>query len=818
METRLLFKGANFMGTNMNIDNSRIPVIALRGLVLFPNMTLHFDVGRKKSILALNEAMKSGQMVFLTPQKSIMLDDPKADDLYNIGVIAKIRQILKMTNDTVRVAVEGISRARIIAMVNTDPFFEAEIQEIEETPVSDQILSMALLREIQESFDEYAELAEKISPDVVLNVLSADDPGRLADYIASNIMLRFDEKQKILSQINHIKRTEALIEILKTENEVLSMEKEIHDRVRERLDQNQREYYLREQIKVISQELGDSDNPQEEAENYRDTVNKMDLPEEVSEKLYKEIDKLFKMPSGSHEASVIRNYLDMVLELPWNKVSKEQTDLKKAKKILDNDHYGMNKIKERILELIAVRKLAPDIKGQIICLVGPPGVGKTSVAKSIARAMGRKYARISLGGVRDESDIRGHRKTYIGAMPGRIITAVNQAGSKNPLILLDEVDKLGNDFRGDPSSALLEVLDSEQNSAFRDHYIEVPFDLSDVLFVTTANYAQNIPEPLYDRMEIIELSSYTQDEKFNIAKKYLIVKQLKKHGLNKRVCKITDEAINILIDGYTREAGVRTLERQIATICRKSAKMIASNECKSVTINEEMLEKMLGPKKYKRDEIDKENEIGLVNGLAWTSVGGELLPIEVAVMDGTGKLELTGSLGDVMKESAKAAVSYIRANCDKYGISKNFYKNKDIHIHAPEGAVPKDGPSAGISMATAMISALSNIPVKGNVAMTGEITLRGRVLPIGGLKEKSMAAYRNGIKTVIIPEDNLPDLALIADVVKNNVEFIPAKVLDTVLDNALVGGIPKNNNSKIKPESKDAINIQSEKITNAIAQ
>lgn len=806
------------MGTNTNIDNGRMPVIALRGLVLFPNMTLHFDVGRKKSVLALNEAMKTGQMVFLTPQKSIMLDDPKSEDLYSIGVIAKIRQILKMTNDTVRVAVEGISRARIITMVNVDPFFEAEIQEIEETHVSDKILSMALLREIQESFDEYAELAEKISPDVVLNVLSSDDPGRLADYIASNIMLRFDQKQKILSQINHIKRTEALIEILKTENEVLSMEKEIHDRVRERLDQNQREYYLREQIKVISQELGDSDNPQEEAENYRDNVNKMDLPEEVSTKLYKEIDKLFKMPSGSHEASVIRNYLDTVLELPWNKTSKENTDLKKARKILDNDHYGMEKIKERILELIAVRKLAPDIKGQIICLVGPPGVGKTSVAKSIAKAMGRKYARISLGGVRDESDIRGHRKTYIGAMPGRIITAVSQAGTKNPLILLDEVDKLGNDFRGDPSSALLEVLDSEQNSAFRDHYIEVPFDLSDVLFVTTANYAQNIPEPLYDRMEIIELSSYTQDEKFNIAKKYLIVKQLKKHGLNKRICKITDEAINILIDGYTREAGVRTLERQIATICRKSAKMIASNECKSVTINEEMLEKMLGPKKYKRDEINKADEVGLVNGLAWTSVGGELLPIEVAVMDGTGKLELTGSLGDVMKESAKAAVSYIRANCDKYGISKNFYKNKDIHIHAPEGAVPKDGPSAGISMATAMISALSNIPVKGNVAMTGEITLRGRVLPIGGLKEKSMAAYRNGIKTVIIPEDNVSDLALIADVVKNNVEFIPAKVLDTVLDNALVGGIPKKNNSNIKTEPKDAINIQSEKITNAIAQ
>lgn len=793
-------------------DYYEMPVIALRGLILYPNMTLSFEVGRKKSTLALREAMNRGQTIFLTAQKSMIDDDPNEDELYNIGTIARVRQIIKVSNDTLRIIVEGISRGSIDFMVENEPFFLANINKLDEIKLPDELVEEAYVRQIQDVFDEYACLTDKMSPDVLLHVLSENDPGLLCDYIASNVMLRYKNKQQLLEQLDVGKRVEMLLKILADENSILGYEHDIQQKLQESIERNQREYYLREQIKVISQELGDTDNPIDEANNYCDKIYKLKLEKETEEKLIKEADKLAKMPSGAHEAVVVRNYLDTVLELPWNKTTKEQTNIKRAEKILESDHYGMKEVKERILELIAVRKLAPNVNGQIICLVGPPGVGKTSVAKSIAKATGRKYARISLGGVRDESDIRGHRKTYIGAMPGRIIDAVKKAGSKNCLILLDEVDKLGNDYKGDPSSALLEVLDGEQNNSFRDHYIEVPFDLSNVLFITTANYAANIPEPLYDRMEIIEMSSYTHDEKFHIAREHLIPKQVKKHGLTLRTLRIGDEQLNTIIECYTKEAGVRTLERVIAKICRKAARKIAADECKSVTLTDSLIEDMLGPKKYKQDKLAGKDEVGLVNGLAWTSVGGELLPIEVAILEGSGKLELTGSLGDVMKESARTAVSYIRANSVRFGIDTDFYKTKDIHIHAPEGAVPKDGPSAGVTMTTAIVSALTGIPVRGDVAMTGEVTLRGRVLPIGGLKEKTMAAYRNGVITVIIPSDNEADLVNTAEVVRQNIKFITACDVDTVLENALVGGIPDNTikaRSKKSNESAD-INIISQ--------
>lgn len=763
-----------------------LPVMTLRNLVLFPGMMLHFDVGRKKSILALNEAMGKNQMIFLVAQKDLRDNDPTVEQLYEVGVVAQVRQVLRQPEDGIRVLVEGKYRAVMENLLEQEPFLVAEVLPLHSGKITSALRAEALMREIQETFDEYLSVAPKMAPDLILGVKSHHDPDPLCDYLTANLMIGYTEKQRILSEIHPVKRLEKLLIALKNEVNLLRIQQEIGDRIKEQVDQNQREYYLREQIKVLSEELGEGDNPLEEAEEFKQRILELRLAPEVEEKLLKECDRLSKMPTGAHEATVVRSYIDACLELPWNKTTKDKTDLVRAQKILDKEHYGLTKVKERIIELLAVRKLAPKMKGQIVCLVGPPGVGKTSIARSIAKAMGRKYVRISLGGVRDESDIRGHRKTYIGAMPGRIINAIRQAGARNPLLLLDEIDKLGNDFRGDPTSALLEVLDAEQNNTFHDHYIDLPFDLSDVLFLTTANDFNAIPEPLADRMDIITLSSYTEEEKFHIAREHLVVKQLRKHGMSSRCFKITDEALHQIIEGYTREAGVRTLERTIATLCRRAAKSLASGEKKRVMVTAELLESMLGPKKFKPEIPGKEDQIGVVTGLAWTAVGGETMPIEVAVMEGTGKVELTGSLGDVMKESARAAITCIRVFADRWMLPADFYSKKDIHIHVPEGAVPKDGPSAGITMAVAIFSALTGIPVHKEVAMTGEITLRGRVLPIGGLKEKTMAAYRAGIQTVVIPKENEPDLAEIEPVVKEGIRFITAETLDTVFQAALV--------------------------------
>lgn len=793
------------MGKNLEIvktEEQLLPVLALRGLVIFPGMLLQFDVGRKKSILALSHAMDADQKILLVAQKDLGDNEPNGEQIYRVGVVAKIKQVIRHTEDGVRLFAEGISRAEIVSITSESPFLLAQVRELETKPYRPTHRTEALIRFTQSLFEEYIQNYSRVPPDIVLGVVQKKDCGELADYIASNIMLDYHKKQAILEELSPVKRLEKLINELKNEIQVLTIESQISEKARESINENQREYFLREQMRAISDELGEGDNPQEEADNLRERIAKMKLPKLQHDKLMRECDRLSKMPYGSHEASVILSYIETCLELPWHTSSKEHIDLAKAQKVLDHDHYGLTKVKERILEVLAVKKLAPDIKGQIICLVGPPGVGKTSIVRSIAKAIGRNYVRVSLGGVRDEADIMGHRRTYIGSMPGRIISAVKQAGTNNPLILLDEIDKLGNDFRGDPASALLEVLDSEQNSTFVDHYIDMPFDLSNVFFITTANDYSAIPEPLLDRMDVITLSSYTHEEKFHIATKHLIPKQFKKHGISPKMLKITPNAVHELIDGYTREAGVRNLERQIAAICRKCAKKIIEQPETKITVIPKNLEELLGPKKFKTDELVKTDMVGLVNGLAWTSVGGEMLPIEVAVMDGTGKLELTGSLGDVMKESARTAISCIRTRASKLGISHDFYSNYDIHIHAPEGAIPKDGPSAGTAMATAITSALTNIPVKHDVAMTGEITLLGRVLPIGGLKEKTMAAYRSGIKTIIIPADNVSDLADIDKTVKDSLNFLPVEKIDQVLEAALTR-MPE----PLPPEKKDSADM-----------
>ena len=780
---------------------ANLPLLALRGLVVFPNMLLHFDIGRKKSLLALNDAMSEDQTIFLVTQKDIREDAPKIDTLYSVGVVAKIRQVLRLPGDNVRVLVEGLYRAKIREVVSAEPYYRVYVRECIPKNITDNVKALALLRECRASFDNYASLSPKISPDVMLGVSAADDIGYLSDYIASNIMLETEEKQDLLETIDPEKRMEKLLVMLAREVSILSVEQKIHQKVHEQINQNQKEYYLREQLKIINQELGNYEDPQDEASEYRRRIKKLKLSEQAEKKLFDECDKLSRMPYSSHEAAVVRGYLETCLSLPWNTYTKDNIDILAAQKLLDREHYGLKKVKEKILELLAVRKLTPDIKGQIICFAGPPGVGKTSIAKSIAKAMGRRYVRISLGGIRDEAEIRGHRRTYIGSMPGRIINAIKQAGSSNPVILLDEIDKMGADFRGDPSSAMLEVLDAEQNSAFCDHYIEIPFDLSQVLFITTANDLTNIPRPLYDRMEIIEIPSYTTDEKYHIAKEHLIRKQAKRHGITLRQLRISDDAVFGIINNYTRESGVRSLERHIAKLCSKTARMLVEGRVKSVKITPENLEEFLGPHRYKDDESRNTNEIGIAKGLAWTSVGGELMPVEVAVLDGTGKIELTGSLGDIMKESARTAISFVRSRTDGLKIEHDFYKTKDIHIHVPEGAVPKDGPSAGVTIATAIISALTKIPVKGSIAMTGEITLRGRLLPVGGLREKAMAAFRHNIQSVIIPTGNQSDLVEIDEVVRRNINFIAADNLDTVIRHALVS-LPKNvaESKENKPE------------------
>lgn len=766
-------------------------MVALRGMVLFPKMVLHFDIGRDKSVEALNQAMTQDRKIFLAAQKELLAENPTWDGLYKVGVVGRIKQVLKAKGNLLRVVVEGVYRAKVVNVVKEAPFYQVNCMEypLFEQRVSKKDYREALLRTTKDLFEEYCNHASQMPNDMVVNTMLAEDAQYLGEYIAQNLPFSLEDKQRILEESNVETRLEIVAKLLQKENNILKLEQEIASKVREQMDKNHRDYYLREQLRAINAELGEDNQAQEELEKYQSKLDALTLEEDTRKRLQEELDKFSRLSYNSQEAMVSRNYLDLVLGLPWNTSTKDKLDVNQAARVLDKDHYGMKKVKERILEALSVYKMAPDMKGQIICLVGPPGVGKTSIAKSIAKAMGKKYVRMSLGGIRDEADIRGHRKTYIGAMPGRIISALKQAGTNNPLLLLDEVDKLGSDYKGDPSSALLEVLDAEQNFSFRDHYVEVPFDLSKVMFLATANDASAIPGPLYDRMEVIDLSSYTREEKFHIAKEHLVPKQVKRHGLNGRMVRFEEEALYAVIDGYTREAGVRTLERTLASVCCKCAKEIVAGEKKSCKINAATVETLLGPRKFKEDSLEKKDLIGVVNGLAWTSVGGEILQVEVAVVEGTGKIELTGSLGDVMKESAKAAVTYVRSCCQKYSIDPDFYKTKDIHIHFPEGAVPKDGPSAGVTITTALVSALANVPVRGDVAMTGEVTLRGRVLAIGGLREKTMAAYRYGIKTVLIPKENEPDLHEIDPVVKENIRFVPAEEVSTVLDTALVYAI-----------------------------
>ncbi len=776
-----------------------IPLLNLRGLVMFPGMILHFDVRRKKSVLAIKKAMESDQRIFLVTQRDIKVDNPKQEDLYTVGTVASVKQIVNQNNDIFRVLVEGTSRA-VLKNINTfEPYITAEVEIFEESETEKDSLENALVRKAKELFGEYLTYSPKIAPDLILGVKACTRAGELADYITSNILLDFTEKQDILDEIDGEKRLEKLLVILTSELDILSLENKIAYKLKESLDKSQKEFYLREQVKMIYDELGEEDDPREEANSYKEKLSKLKLNDEVREKIFKECDRFSRTPPHSQEADVQRNYIETCLELPWNTSTKNKISLLKADKILNQEHYGLKKVKERIIELLAVMKLTKNVKGQIICFAGPPGVGKTSITKSIAKAMGREYVRISLGGVRDESEIRGHRRTYVGAMPGRIISAIKQAGTKNPVILLDEIDKLSKDYHGDPASALLEALDPEQNCTFHDHYIDLPFDLSEVLFITTANDKDSIPRPLLDRMEVINLYSYTREEKYHIARNHLVPKQMKRNGMKEKTFYIGDDAIRGLIDGYTKEAGVRELERKLAELMRKSAKMLECRKVKAVSIDEDDLVKMLGPVKYKDDVIENKSEIGVVRGLAWTAVGGETMPIEVSLMKGKGKIHLTGSLGDVMKESAQIAVSYIRSNADKFKVNPDFYDKTDIHIHAPEGAVPKDGPSAGVTMTTALISALSNTPVKQNVAMTGEVTLRGKVLPIGGLKEKTMAAYKAGIDTVIIPAENESDLQEVDDAVKNKINFVMADNLETVFMNSLdnYNNIKKGNSINI---------------------
>ena len=765
-----------------------LPTIALRGLVVFPNNLVHFEVGREKSIAAVEWAMANNSNVFLVAQKSMDTTEPQQADLFSYGVVAEVKQVLRVSGDLVKVLVEGKYRAKLSALDASGDFLLSEVRPapVRAGKADDAVETEALLRALKAGFDEYLGMNPRLGKDVVFAIVSSDDPAFLSEYMPANLLFRYEDKQAVMDEGTLNGRLKKLIEMLRRECQVMKIEKEIAEKVNESMDKNQRDYYLHEQLHIISDELGEGDDTHAEADEYRRRITGLHLAEDSEKKLLKEVDRLAKMQGSNQEATVIRTYLDTCLDLPWNTFTVDDLDISRAQQILDRDHYGLKKVKDRILETLAVRKLAPDVKAQIICLVGPPGVGKTSIARSIAESLGRKYVRISLGGVRDEAEIRGHRRTYIGAMPGKIITAMISAKSANPLMLLDEIDKLAGDFRGDPAAALLEALDPEQNSTFNDHFIDIPFDLSHVLFITTANDLGSIPGPLRDRMDVIELPSYTRVEKYNIARKHLLPKQLKACGLTGKVT-LSQSALYGIIDGYTREAGVRNLERTITSVLRKCARKIAAGEVESVSVTGTMLEQLLGPRFVKPDFLNRTNAVGIANGLAWTSVGGETLPIEVQVIDnGSGKITVTGSLGDVMKESAQLAVTWVRVHALEYGIDPERLKKCDLHIHAPEGAVPKDGPSAGVTLTTALVSCLSGIPVRGDVAMTGEITLHGNVLPIGGLREKSMAAYREGMKTVLIPKDNEPDLYEVDDEVKKNLTFLPMQNLTQVLNAALL--------------------------------
>ena len=774
------------MNAIQETTGAMIPLLPLRGLVAFPEMMIHFDVGRERSICALERAMQRDHLVFLTAQKDLSVDTPHQDDLFEVGTVCVVRQILKLPGGTMRVMVEGRTRARIVTVEEEEKLMMAAVQPLAnvQSRISRQ-KTQAMIRTLRDRFDEYINYMPNVSSDIVLKVATEEDPGYLSDYITQNVALAYNQKQEVLEELRPIKRMEKITRLLSREIEILSIEADIQEKLRVQIDKSQKEYYLREQLKVIQNELGEGEELSEEVENYHQKITALGLEEEMAEKLHKEADRLLKMQYASAESSVIRTYLDTCLELPWNTYTQDCLRLDTAKKILNAEHYGLDKIKERILEILSVKQLAPQLGGQVLCLVGPPGVGKTSIAKSIAHAMDRKYARISLGGMRDEADIRGHRKTYIGAMPGRIITGIRQAGSKNCVLVLDEIDKMSHDFRGDPASAMLEVLDTEQNVAFRDHFIELPFDLSQVLFITTANDLSTVPRPLLDRMEVIELEGYTEQEKLQIAKRHLFPKQLAKHGMQRNQCQISDAAILQIVRGYTKEAGVRKLEQMLAKICRQCAKRLVEEKREKISVRGKDVEKMLGIPRYKEDAVNRKDEIGLVNGLAWTSVGGEMLEVEVNVMEGTGKVEITGNLGSVMQESARAAITFVRSQARKLDINPMFYQTMDIHIHFPEAAVPKDGPSAGVTIATAVVSALTGAACRCRVAMTGEITLRGRVLPIGGLKEKTMAAYRHGMQTVIIPAENESDLQEIDPVVREKLNFVLAERMDTVLETAL---------------------------------
>ncbi len=789
---------------NTRPDRLKIPVLTLRGLTVFPQLLLHFDVGRDTSIRALEEAMEENREIFLVTQRDLTVETPEVGDLYDIGTVAEVKQILRLPENSVRVMVAGHSRGRLLELISSDPYLTAEVELIPEPVVkNNSSRTEAAIRQVYNYLERYTELSDRVAPEIYLKLLASDDPAYIADYAAQHLPLRFEDKQAVLEELRPVRRLDRLCRILSREVEILEVESELAAKIHEQVAASQRDYFLREQLRVIQRELGEGEDDDEIAE-YRSQIAKAKLPDEVREKLLKEVKHLEKQPYSSSEAAVLRSYLDTCLELPWQTRTRERVSVAAVSKVLDSDHYGLSKVKERILEFVAVKQLAPELKGQIICLVGPPGVGKTSIAMSVARAMNRKLARISLGGIRDEADIRGHRKTYVGAMPGRIITGIKQAGSANPVLLLDEIDKVGSDHRGDPAAALLEVLDGEQNNTFRDHYLELPFDLSDVMFITTANTTETIPRPLLDRMEVIELPSYTDKEKLQIAKKHLLPRELKRHGLSRLQLKISDGGLNELITGYTKESGVRLLEKKLAALCRKCAAEIVKENVKHISITEKNMKEFLGERRYRDETLSADPLVGVVNGLAWTSVGGELLEVEVNVVPGSGKVVLTGNLGDVMKESAKAALSYIRSRAAKLGVAPDFYNTKDVHVHFPEGAVPKDGPSAGIAITTAIVSALTGIPVRRNVAMTGEVTLRGRVLAIGGLREKTMAALRNRISTVIIPADNEKDLQDIDQTVRVALNFIPVKQVDEVLAQALTSDLPLQQDDPLRQRLESA--------------